>query len=111
MTESFGQVIRAARTEKGLSQRGLAKLLRVDFTYLSKLENDRADYAAKEDIIRSIAQQLELNADELVFLAGRVPQRYHDFLKENARDLADLFQRLSENPDLAERLFQTARDG
>lgn len=109
MAESFGEVIRAARKEAGVSQRGLAKSLRVDFTYLSKLENDRADYPAKEDVIRSLAQHLDLDEDELVFLAGRIPQKYDRFLKDNARDLSRLFQQLQEDPDFAARVFQTTR--
>ena|GEM_PF-1509428 len=107
--ESFGQVIRSARKELGLSQRGLAQQLELDFTYLSKLENDRADYAAKEEVIRAIAQCLNLNAEELVFLAGRTPRRYESFLKQHAQDLPPLFRRLSENPDFAAEVFRLAR--
>lgn len=44
MEQTFGKLIRQARKDKGYSQRQLAGLLSVDFTYLSKLENDRADY-------------------------------------------------------------------
>ncbi|MDC0834945.1 XRE family transcriptional regulator [Leptolyngbya valderiana BDU 20041] len=108
MEESFGTVIRRARTDLGLSQRELAKMLRVDFTYLSKLENDRADYAAKEDVIRSIAQHLELDEESLVFLAGRTPQRYEQFLKKHHREMPKLFQRMAENPAFAEQVFRAA---
>ncbi|NMG58912.1 XRE family transcriptional regulator [Geitlerinema sp. P-1104] len=109
MEASFGQVIRSARKELGLSQRGLAQQLELDFTYLSKLENDRADYAAKEEVIRSIAQCLNLNAEELVFLAGRTPRCYERFLKQHAQDLPPLFRRMSENPDFAAEVFRQAR--
>ncbi|WP_202220615.1 helix-turn-helix domain-containing protein, partial [Okeania sp. KiyG1] len=51
--------MRKARKEKGYSQRELAKFLGVDFTYLSKLENDRADYAPKEEVIRGLARNLD----------------------------------------------------
>ena len=36
MEPTFGEVIRAARKEKGYSQRELAKQIGLDFTYLSK---------------------------------------------------------------------------
>jgi len=106
--ETFGQVIRRTRVDLGLSQRELAKMLRVDFTYLSKLENDRASYAAKEDVIRSIAQHLDLDEEELVFLAGRTPQRYEEFLKKHYREMPKLFQRMVENPAFAEQIFRAS---
>ena len=45
MSEDFGKLIRQARKAKSYSQRELAKILKIDFTYLSKIENNRADYA------------------------------------------------------------------
>ena len=42
MTLTFGQAIRTARISIGYSQRELAALVYVDFTYLSKLESDSA---------------------------------------------------------------------
>ncbi|AFZ56747.1 helix-turn-helix transcriptional regulator [Anabaena cylindrica FACHB-243] len=108
MSYSFGQLIRQARKDKGLSQRELAKLLDVDFTYLSKLENDRADYAPKEDVIRSLARNLDLNEEELIFLSGRVPQRNEDFIKQHYKTMPALFRRMQENPDFAKRVFREA---
>jgi transcriptional regulator with XRE-family HTH domain len=106
--QSFGQLIRQARKDKGYSQRELAKLLELDFTYLSKLENDRAEYSPKEDVIRSLARNLDLDEDELIFLAGRIPQQDEDFLKQNYKAMPALFRRMQENPDFARRVFREA---
>ena len=108
MDQSFGTLIRQARKEKGYSQRQLAKLLGVDFTYLSKLENDRADYAPKEEVIRSLAIHLDLDEEELIFLAGRIPQQEEDFLKQNYKNMPTLFRRMRENPEFAQKVFQEA---
>lgn len=108
MNQNFGQIIRQARKDKGYSQRELAKLVQLDFTYLSKLENNRADYPPKEDVIRSIATQLDLNAEELIYLAGRVPQGEEDFLKKNYKAMPSLFRRMRENPDFAKKIFKEA---
>lgn len=108
MAQSFGQLIRQARKDKGYSQRELAKLLGLDFTYLSKLENDRAEYAPKEDVIRSLARNLDLDEEELIFLAGRIPQRDEDFLKKNYQAMPALFRRMQENPDFAKKVFREA---
>jgi HTH-type transcriptional regulator, competence development regulator len=109
-TFTFGKIIRFARQEKGYTQRQLAKLLQVDFTYLSKLENDRADYAAKEDVIRSIAHKLDLDEEEMIFLAGRTPVQYEAFLKQHYRELPVLFRQMLANPAFADRIFRAAKE-
>jgi transcriptional regulator with XRE-family HTH domain len=108
--QTFGRVIRDVRKNKGLSQRELAKLLDLDFTYLSKLENDRADYSPKEEVIRSLARQLELNEDELVFLAGRIPQREEELLKQHYKGMPSLFRRMRENPEFARKVLEQAME-
>ncbi|MBZ8181629.1 MAG: helix-turn-helix transcriptional regulator [Oscillatoria sp. PMC 1051.18] len=108
MSKNFGQLIRQARKDKGYSQRELAKLLGLDFTYLSKLENERAQYAPKEEIIRGLARHLDLDEEELVFLAGRVPQQDEDILKEHYKSMPTLFRRMRENPEFARRVLQEA---
>jgi len=85
--QKFSEIIRNARKEKGYSQRELAKILGLDFTYLSKLENDRADYAPKEDVIRALAKNLDLDEEELIFLAGRIPQQEEDLLKQHYKTM------------------------
>lgn len=108
MKQTFGQVIRQARKDKGYTQRQVAKMLKIDFTYLSKLENDRADYPAKEDVIRSLAQKLDRNEEELIFLAGRTPASYEEFIKQHYRELPVLFRRMADNPEFAEQMFRAA---
>ncbi|MGK7914781.1 MAG: helix-turn-helix domain-containing protein [Prochloraceae cyanobacterium] len=106
MEQTFGQVIRTARKNKGYSQRDLAKQIGLDFTYLSKLENSRTDYPPKEDVIRSIAKHLELDEEELVFLAGRIPQRDEELLKQHYQSMPALFRRMRENPTFAEQFLE-----
>jgi len=107
--QGFAQQIRQARKEKGYSQRELAKLVELDFTYLSKLENDRADYAPKEDVIRKLAKYLDLDAEELIFLAGRIPEQNEEFLKQNYKTMPVLFRRMQENPEFANKVFEALR--
>ncbi len=108
MNQNFAQLIRNARKEKGYSQRELAKLVDLDFTYLSKLENDRADYAPKEEVIRLLAQNLDLDEEELIFLSGRIPQQEEALLKQHYKDMPTLFRRIRENPEFAKKVFQAA---
>lgn len=99
MATSFGIIIRQARIEKAYSQRQLAELVPMDFTYLSKLENDRVDTPPSEEIIRSLARYLDLNEEELVFLAGRIPQCYEKVMKQNYKNMPELFRKLHKNID------------
>ena len=108
MVKSFGQLIRQARKDQGYSQRELAKLLELDFTYLSKLENERAEYPPKEAAIRLLAHHLELDAEELIFLAGRIPERDEDLLKQNYKAMPALFRRMRKDPGFAQKVFSIA---
>ncbi len=108
MAEYFGKLIRQARKNKGLSQRELAKILALDFTYLSKLENNRADYAPKEEVIRKLAHNLEIDEEELIYLAGRIPHQEEELLKRHYKSMPALFRRMRENPEFAEKVLQKA---
>ncbi len=105
---SFGEVLKNARKDKGLSQRKLASLIGIDFTYLSKLENNRTDYPPREDVIRLLAQNLDLNEEELIFLAGRIPQCYEELLKQHYQTMPVLFRRIRENPAVTEAILNQA---
>lgn len=108
---TFGKVIRQSRKDKGFSQRELAHRIDVDFTYLSKLENDRSEYAPKEEVIRSLAAHLDLDEEELIVLAGRMPQAYEEFLKQNYKTMPALLRRMRENPEFAQKVFEAASQG
>lgn len=110
MEQTFGQLIRKARKEKGYSQRQLAELLHLDFTYLSKLENDRADHPPSEEVIRSLAEHLDLpNVEELIYKAGRIPKLDENFLKQYPNDMPTLLRQMRKNPKFAQRVFQEAK--
>ncbi len=108
MPPSFGRLIRKARKNKGYSQRELARELGIDFTYLSKLENNRWDYPPKESVIRRLATHLELDGEELIFLSGRLPEEDGELLKQHYKTMATLFRRMKENPKFAKKVLQEA---
>lgn len=109
-TITFGSVIKEARKKNGYSQRDLAQILSIDYSYLSKLENNRADYAPKEDLIRNLALYLELDEEELIFLAGRIPAEDEDLIKQHYQNMPLLFRRMRENPEFAAKIFQQAQE-
>jgi len=72
----FGERIRQLREDKGLSQRALAGQLDVHFTYLSKIETGDLDFSGVPSgrLICKLAESLGADKDELLILAGKVPE-------------------------------------
>ena len=78
---TFGERVKGLRKARGVSQRELAERIGIDFTYLSKIENDRME-PPSEGTIRRIAGALDASADELLVLADRFPSDLADDLKD-----------------------------
>lgn len=95
--ESFGRRIRRKRRDLGLTQRQLAGRLQIDFTYLSKLENDRGEPPG-EKTVRNLAVELHDDTEELLALAGKLPDRLRTRAQEDVA-FARLLRRLPELPD------------
>jgi transcriptional regulator with XRE-family HTH domain len=88
---SFGEKIRDLRKKLGLSQRDLADRVGIDFTYLSKIENNRAD-PPSEEVIKKLAKELGTDSDELVVLAGKIPSDLARVLAQHPEQLRFLRQ-------------------
>lgn len=109
MNQSFGRCIREARQSKGYSQRELAGRVQVDYTYLSKLENDRASYPPKEDVIQALAEHLDLDAEELSYLAGRITPEDAKVVQELAKTYQKqmpVLLRKMQDPKFAQQFIQ-----
>jgi transcriptional regulator with XRE-family HTH domain len=110
VSETFGKLIRQARKDKEYSQRELAKLIGVDYTYLSKLENDHAGYPPSEDVIEALGRHLDLTdrTDDLKRLAGRITpddaKVFEDLVKKY-RQMPALLRRMRDEPEFAQKLL------
>lgn len=69
---SFGALLRGRRRNAGISQRDLASRVGLDFSYISKLENDRIAAPAAETIV-AIANALKITSEDLLAAAGKLP--------------------------------------
>ncbi|MFM8273967.1 MAG: helix-turn-helix domain-containing protein [Gemmata sp.] len=94
---TFGDRIRAARKAKELDLRSLAAKVGVHFTYLSKVENSRLDFGdgPGEELILKLAEALDADADELMLLAHRIPER----IRERVLARPEAFRRLAAMDD------------
>jgi transcriptional regulator with XRE-family HTH domain len=89
MTMTLGRVIAEARKAAGLSQKDLAaRTLREDgqsmsAQFLNDIERDRRRPGPV--LLAALAEQLNLNADELHLLAGQVPPDLLEGLGDETR--------------------------
>lgn len=77
--------IKALRTEKRLSVRGLAREVSVTPMHISNLENNKSN--ASPELIKKIALALEADADELLHLNSQVDPEVVDVIKSNAQTI------------------------
>jgi len=106
---TFGQKIRELRKAKNLTQRELADKVAArlkaadrrgfDFTYLSKIENDKTPPPSIPVIIH-LAHVLDGDEHELIGLAGKAPPDLGETLRES--EAARMFLRSALNADLTE---------
>jgi transcriptional regulator with XRE-family HTH domain len=108
---TFGERLRELRRAKNISQRDLASRIDVDFTYLSKIENDRMPPPSAK-AIAALARELGADADELSILAGKIPSDLVDVLTSDP-SAVKMFRSLTGNPRLRgdwERLLREQTD-
>lgn len=103
---AFGVRLRTLRRERGLTQRQLAELVGLDFTYLSKLEN-AADIPG-EKAVRRLAAALDANSDELLSLAGKLPSELLEWTANDPRAVRLLRKLPQMNAETREKLFREA---
>lgn len=107
---TFGQRLRELRKAKGLSQRALGDIVGVNFTYISKVENEKLDFALypSEQLIRAMAAVLEADVDELLLLAKKIPEQ----IRERVIERPDAFRKIASLDDeTLNKLLKELEDG
>jgi tetratricopeptide (TPR) repeat protein len=79
--KQFGVKLKELRTGAGLSLRELADKVNVDYSYLSKIENNALPPPSQK-VILLLAEKLNANKDELLMLAGKIPSDIAEILKD-----------------------------
>ena len=108
MPITFGQKIRELRKSKALGQRAVAAEVGINFTYLSKIENDKVDFAAfpSEETIRRLAKVLDGDVDQLLLMAEKIPDR----IRRRVLERPEAFRLIAELDDKSlDRLVATLR--
>ena len=80
---TFGEQIKNLRKSKHITQLELSQMIGVDFTYISKMENNKLIHSPSEQIIRKIAAVLGAVAEDLILIAGKVPENWQRVIIDN----------------------------
>ncbi|MCZ2340881.1 MAG: helix-turn-helix domain-containing protein [Bacteroidales bacterium] len=90
----FGQVLRERRLEKGFTLRKFADLMDISPTYLSQVEQCNVDPPTAERI-KQMAEALDVNPDEWIVLADRLPNDLPGIIKQQPSVFPDLLREAS----------------
>jgi transcriptional regulator with XRE-family HTH domain len=74
---TFGKTLQRIRREKGKTQRDVANIIEMDYSYFSRLENDRFESKPTRETVDKIAEALECTEEErgeLLAAAGRIDE-------------------------------------
>lgn len=102
--ESFGYKLRELRRSKDVSQRDLAERVGIDFSYISKVENDRLPPPAADTIVK-ICEVLDVSPDELLAATGKMTTDAKEMLGTSTA--AQAFVRQAHVMNLSEREWET----
>lgn len=83
MARSFGEVLRERRRAAGLTQRQLAERAGLDFSYISKIENDRLPPPAADTVVK-LCRFLGIPSEELLALTGKIPSQVQQSVSTSA---------------------------
>ena len=92
--ETLGDRIRIGRARKRQTLRDLAEAIHRSPSFLSDVENGRR--APSDEVLAELAQQLELDLDDLLAAAGRVSPDVSAYLRSTP-EAGRLFRALSRN--------------
>ncbi len=105
MNEKFGARIKRMRTEKQMGLRQTAKKVGISPTFLSRIENDQETSLPSEEKIKKLSEVLQDNFDELMQLAGRIPNEVTEYIKAK-KSMPAFLRRAQEENISAEELMK-----
>jgi transcriptional regulator with XRE-family HTH domain len=107
---TLGTHLRTLRTARELTLREVADRVKVEPSYLSKVECGKVP--ASENLLRNLAKALDEDEDVLMLLSGRVPDGLVKAIKKRPHLFAEVLRQIKTLPDDAIlRIVREVRDG
>lgn len=102
--KTFGQALKEIRRSRDVTQRELALAVGVDFSYISKIENDRMPPPAADTIVK-ICEVLRVPPDDLLAMTGKMPTPIKEAISD--KPAAQQFLREAQNMTLTDEEWVT----
>ena len=87
----FGSLLKTLREKSGLSIKRLAPELDVNYTYLSKLENNKV--SPSEELVERVSHYFAYNKEELLLAANKIPEDVLRILRNNPTEAVAFLRR------------------
>ena len=84
-------MLKTYRKKRDISQRELSAAVGIDYTYISKIENGKADPPSEEAIIK-IAETLGEDPDVMLITAKKIPTEFKNLIFKN-KDVLDFLRK------------------
>ena len=88
--ETFGSVLKKLRKNKSLSIKKLSSKLDINYSYISKLENDKT--LPSVDFIDRISKVFDYDKEELLIRAGKLPDDIIKILQNNPKEAVKILR-------------------
>ena len=88
---TFGKKLKSLRREKGIGIKTLAPELKINYTYLSKLENDKI--LPSTELIKRISKYFNYDYDELLISANKIPEDVLKILQDDPKRIVDFLRK------------------
>lgn len=92
---TFGEKFKQYRKHCGYTQRELANLLGVHFTYISKIENGATDYHPSDEFLTNAETHLFLDKGSLFEMSGRIDASKLQALARNSTTVCSVLRRIA----------------
>ena len=87
---NIGDTVRQLRKKKGVGIKVLAANIKVDHTYISKIENGYV--IPSEEVLEKMAHYLDYDKDELMLLADRIPKDIQEILRTQPKEALEFLR-------------------
>lgn len=88
---SIGQALKRARKNKSLSIKKVAPKVEINYTYLSKIENDHK--LPSSDLIEKLCELYGEDSEKMIALLGELPTDIQEILKTHGPEVFDLIRK------------------
>lgn len=94
---SFGSMLQKLRAQHNITQRDLASRVGVDFTYISKIENEALDPPSEETLIK-MADVFGVDRYDFILSANKIPTDFDFAIKTNKDIVKSLKEAVKKYP-------------